>query len=193
MDYQKILSDLDYICQKYEDISLTREVINSVNSNQLKCKSWLVDKCGRHFENNPRVLVAAGWFGLLGHLIKQQYQAEVTSFDMDPRCAEIGKIVFPEVKFESNFIENQNCSGYDVVICTSCEHFEDELMHEFLKSKDKDSVVILQSNNYYSIEDHVNCKDSLQSFVNAYSESVEVLTSYELDVGHYTRYMLVGF
>lgn len=192
MDYQKILSNLDYICKTYEDINLVREVINSVNKNQVKCKTWLVEECGQHFENNPRVLVAAGWFGLLGHLIKQEYQAEVTSFDMDLMCAKIGKIMFPEVKFESNFIENQSCVGYDIIICTSCEHFEDQVIHDFLKSKDKDATVILQSNDYYSVEDHVNCKDSLQSFVNAYSESVDIITSYELDVGHYTRYMLVG-
>lgn len=192
MDYQKILSHLDYICQTYEDINLVREIINSVNKNQLASKSWLVDKCESYFESvsKPKVLVAAGWFGLLGHLIKQKHDADVVSFDMDPTCAEIGKMLFPEVEYESNFIENQLASGFDFVICTSCEHMEDDTINEWISTRDKNSIVVLQSNNYYEIEEHINCKDSLEHFCSSYH--LNIIESMELEREKYNRFMLVG-
>lgn len=192
MNYQKILADLDYICQTYEDINLVREIINSVNNNQLASKSWLVDKCENYFESvsKPKVLVAAGWFGLLGHLIKKKYDADVISFDMDPMCENIGKILFPEVEYESNFIENRSAAGFDFVICTSCEHMEDDVINDWISTRDKNSIVVLQSNNYYEIEEHINCKDSLEHFCSSYN--LNIIESIELEREKYNRFMLIG-
>lgn len=193
MNYQKILSDLDYLCRTYEDVNLVRDVINSVNENQLASKRWLVDECAECFEkfDRPKVFIAAGWFGLLGHLIVEKHPtAKVTSFDMEPICEDVGKFMYPEVNFESDFIESHDCSGYDILICTSCEHVEDEVINEWISNRDEGSIVILQSNNYFGVEDHVNCKSSIDHFASSYD--IEVFKSCELKRDKYTRFMIVG-
>lgn len=191
MDYQKIISSLNYICREYEDIDLIKDVLNSVNSNQVKSKTWLVDECGEYFIDGSNIIIAAGWYGLLGHLIKQQYNVEVTTFDMEPTCADVGKILFPEIHFKSNYIENEKCSGYNIIISTSCEHVEDDVINDFIKTKDEGSIVILQGNNYYGVDGHINCKDSLSHFCESYN--LNIIKSTELNMNHYARYMLIGF
>jgi hypothetical protein len=50
--------------------------------------------------------------------------------------------------------------------------------------------VILQSNNYYEIDEHINCKDSLEHFCSSYH--LNVIESMELERDKYNRFMLVG-
>ena len=77
----------------------------------------------------------------------------------------------------------------DTIINTSCEHIS-----EFSKWYDKlpeGKLIILQSNNYFEIDEHVNCSNSLTQF-SASAPMKKVLYEGELDLGKYTRYMKIG-
>ena len=55
----------------------------------------------------------------------------------------------------------------------------------------KDKLVILQSNNYFEIKEHVNCSSSLKEFSKS-APMQKTLYEGELDLGKYTRYMKIG-
>ena len=53
---------------KITDNADIKSIINSVNSNQITSKEWLVDSISERLEfviKNPKVYVAAGWYGML--------------------------------------------------------------------------------------------------------------------------------
>ena len=86
----------------------------------------------------------------------------ITSFDIDDACKQ--SKLFDNVHYKTNDIVKQNPKSSDILICTSCEHITDDNIITWLKRKKQDSIAVIQSNNYFEIEDHVNCKKSLNQF-----------------------------
>ena len=80
---------------------------------------------------------------------------------------------------------------FDIVICTSCEHLGQYLIDELLKRRKKGSLVILQSNNYFSIEEHINCYNNLVEFEKSLKLE-KILYRGTLKLDKYERYMVIG-
>ena len=55
----------------------------------------------------------------------------------------------------------------------------------------KGTLVILQSNNYFEIKDHVNCFNTLQEF-EASVNFDKILYKGQLELPKYTRFMVIG-
>ena len=53
-------------------------------------------------------------------------------------------------------------------------------------------LVALQSNNYFEIDDHVNCVNSLDELKHQAPLS-NIIYEGELELEKYTRYMLIGY
>lgn len=170
--------------QSCDDIKISKSIANSVNRNQIRNKKWLVKHLKPYLDmyTNPKIVVAAGWYGLTAHLIDR----EVISFDMDPICANIK--LFPNVKYKTKTIENFDPSSFDVIICTSCEHITDKALNNFLSRKSPTSIAVLQSNDYYSIKDHINCKKSCEDF--AKSLNLNIINKFTLKFDNYNRFMI---
>ena len=177
-----------------DDKELVISILRSLNENQEKCKDWLIEKCGPYLQvlDDPKICVAAGWYGLLASKLKDFTDNEIVSFDIDPKCKIIGKKLYPNdnIVFKTDDINKFKAKKYDVVICTSCEHFSDEYLQKFLKKVKEGTLVILQSNNYFGLDEHINCKNNLGEF--EWSVNLNVLWRGELDMNKYTRYMLCG-
>lgn len=133
---------------------------------------------------NPRIVVGAGWHGLTAHLLDMN----VVSFDMDPLCQETK--LFPNVNYKTCRMEDFDPSTFDIIICTSCEHIPDEVVNDFLSRKSATSTAVLQSNNYYCIKDHVNCKGNCDEF--AEKIDLRILEQHTLEFEKYNRFMLIG-
>tara|TARA_Y100000034_G_scaffold62421_1_gene75713 strand:+ start:265 stop:864 length:600 start_codon:yes stop_codon:yes gene_type:complete len=197
--YKKVLQCIRSVVNEYSDIQLVDSILNSVNDNQIENKKWLVESLDRYYETvkefpnlegSPKTVIAAGWYGLAGHFIKKKYNTEVTSFDMDPMCKIVGQKLFPNVRFQTSTIEEFNFKQYQIIICTSCEHISDKVINDFIAKKHFASIVVLQSNNYFSIKDHINCKNSLLEFEN--SVKLKTLWSSQKNFGEYDRYVVIG-
>ena len=197
--YKEVIQCIRSIVNEYSDIQLVDSILNSVNDNQVKNKEWLTESLERYYENVkefpdleglPKTVLAAGWYGLAGHFIKKEYDTEVTSFDMDPMCKIIGQKIFPNIRFQTSTIEEFNPRQYQIIICTSCEHISDKVINDFIAKKHPAAIVILQSNNYFSVEDHINCKNSLVEFEN--SINLKKFWSEQKNFGEYDRYMFIG-
>ena len=131
-----------------------------------------------------KVVVAAGWHGLAAHMINKN----VVSFDMDPYTKQVK--LFPNVKYQVSTIEDFDPSEFDIIICTSCEHITDNVINDFIKKKKGSAIVVLQSNNYFEIKDHINCKNNCKEFED--SIDMRILESRTLKLKKYNRFMLIG-
>lgn len=77
----------------------------------------------------------------------------------------------------------------DTIINTSCEHIEN-----FSKWYDKipeGKLVILQSNNFFEVDEHVNCSKDIDEF-KAQAPCKEYLYTGTLDLEKYNRFMIIG-
>lgn len=191
LNYSTLLKKIS----KFENIDVIRDVINSVNDNQIKNKLWLIDKLKPYLNiyTDPKIIIAAGWHGLLAHLLDDR--DNITSFDIDDKCAQT--VLFDNVNYKTNDIEKQDPKDADILICTSCEHITDDQILTWIKRKKEDSLIVLQSNDYFQIEDHINCKLSLSQFSSSIIKKAKkkkidlrVINSYELEMPRYTRFML---
>ena len=187
--------DLIKIIGKVTDNDIVKSIVNSVNENQNLSKEWLVDNIKNHMDmfENPKVCVAAGWYGLLADRMSAFTNKKVVSFDINSECAKIGRTMHPNVHFKTADIKTFNANLYDVIICTSCEHFSDDVLNNFLGTRKRgDCLIVLQSNNYFGIDEHVNCKESLEEFKK--SVRIRVLNSLEKRINDkFDRYMLIGY
>lgn len=172
--------------QSCNDIELIKDIANSVNDNQIKNKKWLVKHLKPYLDmyTDSKIVVAAGWHGLSAHIINK----DVISFDMDPRTKQVK--LFPNVKYKLSKIEEFDPSSFDIIICTSCEHITDNVINDFIKKKKSTALVVLQSNDYFEIEDHINCKNNCEEFAD--SINMRILETHTLKLKKYNRFMLFG-
>ena len=179
----------------YLFIQKIKSIINAVNDNQSKSKDWLVENLKPYISllNNPRICVAAGWFCTIGEDLRKFTNNKIISFDKDRSCKRIGKIFNKDlnIQFQTIDMENYNSNQFDVIICSSCEHISQKTLSDFLYVRKKGSLVILQSNNYYKIEEHINCKNSLEEFVSDYNFD-NVLYKGTLKLDTFERYMIIA-
>ena len=107
---------------------------------------------------------------------------------MDPRTKQVK--LFPNVKYKLSKIEEFDPSSFDIIICTSCEHITDNVINDFIKKKKGTALVVLQSNDYFEIEDHINCKNNCEEFAD--SINMRILETHTLKLKKYNRFMLFG-
>ena len=78
----------------------------------------------------------------------------------------------------------------DTFINTSCEHIKN--FTDWFKLLLPGKLVALQSNNYFEIDDHVNCVNSLDEFKQQ-APLNNIIYEGSLELEKYTRYMIIGY
>lgn len=78
----------------------------------------------------------------------------------------------------------------DTIINTSCEHIEN--FSEWYNLIPNGKLVILQSNDYFEVEEHINTYNTLVEF-SLSSPMTETLFEGELFLPNYTRFMKIGY
>jgi len=184
---------------------------------QLESKLWLVKELGKLKVDLGTVFLCAGWYATLATLLFESgiRIKKIRSFDIDDSCRSIAETFnSPWVKQDWKFktitqdINQINFSMHtynvkradgskcelsdspDTIINTSCEHIEN--FQEWYDLIPDGKLVVLQSNNYYEIEEHVNCVRSIEEFA-VKAPMDNILYSGELDLPKYKRFMLIGF
>jgi hypothetical protein len=209
-NFVKALKDL-YI----NDITFNKD---SLAQGQINSKLFLVNELKRLDLDLGMVFLCAGWYGTLATMLFESGLNidKIRSFDIDPSVAEISEIFNKPWRLDNwrfkgitEDIMNINYSGHtwsawsesnnrqsrltteipDTVINTSCEHIP-EFAKWYAKIPDG-TLVVLQSNNYFEVEEHVNCYSTLEEF----GESAPMTASYSLkalSLDKYDRYMKIG-
>ncbi|MBT7765562.1 MAG: hypothetical protein HN730_00310 [Bdellovibrionales bacterium] len=194
------------------------QIADCFSFGQIESKLWLIKELLNVTDDLGTVFTLAGWYGSLGGLLladKRFRIIKVRSFDMDQSCADLADTMnrTPWVKDSWRFkastanivdfdydittyktlrADNSEVELQDIpntIINTSCEHIEPfDLWINLLPAR---QLLVLQSNNYYDGDGHVNCAANLAQF-KSQCQLREVMFEGELKLDKYTRFMLIG-
>lgn len=191
---------------------------DSISQGQLKSKMWLINELKELDLDLGTVFLCAGWYGILSLLMFENdlKMDKVRSFDIDSNVVEIAEFfnkpwMIDGWKFKAitEDIHNINFEKHtwkawsnakndyskpindipNTIINTSCEHIEN--FSEWYDKIPAGKLLVLQSNDYMDIEEHVNISPSLFDF-SLQTPMNEVYFSGELDMTHYSRFMRIG-
>ena len=205
--YKNALSAIEkiYTDSKYKsDVDLYRsfDIINSINEGQVASKEWLVERLIPFIDPNGKdICVLGGWYGLIALMISEHVSKDVRidTVDCDPETEKYGRPLLTD-KHNINFrVEDaadwffDRPKRYQILINTSCEHIEQEDLDLMIGAKDKDTIICFQSNNYHSVQSHINTHNSLDEFVDSL-QLKEVMHKEKMRApnGEYDRYMVIG-
>ena len=212
---QQTSSQLVEGLRKYKDN--TEFNADCFSRGQLESKLWLVKELQKTKVDLGTVFLCAGWYATLATML---FESSITvdkirSFDIDDTCRAIAETfnkpwVKDNWKFKSSTKDimdiNYEFERYEVIradgttcplddtpdtiINTSCEHIEN--FEEWYAKIPSGKLVILQSNNFFEVDEHVNCVNDINEFKRM-SPMNTVLYSGELQLPKYYRFMLIGY
>ncbi len=188
-------------------------MVDAFSLGQLESKLWLIenlpDKLGT-------VFVCAGWYGTLASFMFERARDKfdkIRSFDIDSSCASVADnmnrpwvmdgwqfkastldildMEYPttHTTYRADGSSLQLTEMPDTIINTSCEHIEN--FAEWYSKIPKQTLTVLQSNNYFEIEDHINCSKNILEFAEQ-TPMTNCLYSGALELPKYTRFMRIG-
>ncbi|MEM7646687.1 MAG: hypothetical protein AAF203_07250, partial [Pseudomonadota bacterium] len=182
---------------------------------QVSSKLWLCQELAKHIDLSEKsILLLCGWYGSLNLFLRAttiNREYRLLSVDIDPDCEELArklnledskKSLFQAISGDVTQIDYEkwalgaldlrgDCeTPFDCVINTSCEHLEN--FEEFYDGLPQEPLLVLQSNNFFGCDGHVNCVEDLESF-RQQAPMKRRLFQGELDVGKYKRFMLIGY
>jgi hypothetical protein len=190
------------------------KISDAFSQSQFQSKLWLVEKCLENQLELGTVFLCGGWYATLFLDGRLRY-IKARSFDLDPDCEvvseEINKhLVLSDWRFKAatENIHNINYSEHrylvhrkdgstcelmdspDTIVNTSCEHIE--RFSEWYNLLPKGKILILQSNNGFGLEGHVNCSKNLEDF-SASTPLSRTLYCGEKQMPKFTRFMRIGY
>ena len=188
------------------DVDLYRsfDIINSLNESQIASKEHLTEAIIpilRDIKNLKRIAILGSWYGLLGIMLRQHLTNDVhiSNIDSDSLTEKIGTLLFNNEnnKFYTDdavdHMFSQGKNKYQLIINTSCEHMEQDDVLLMRYRKNNDTVICFQSNNYFAIDGHINCSNSLEEFVDSLSLSTVLHASaLRIEANDYERYTVIG-
>lgn len=186
---------------------------------QLSSKIWLIQELKRCKVDLGTVFLCAGWYATLATMLFESGMKidKVRSFDIDKSTVDIAEVFnkpwfteewkfkalvqdIHEIDYDTHtwqYWSNKNnrmsypiTDNPDTIINTSCEHIND--FQDWYDKIPKGKLVVLQSNNFFEVDEHVNCVNNLAEFADM-SAMDKVLYQGELSLQKYTRYMRIGF
>lgn len=175
---------------------------------QIASKTWMVKELRNIIDNRKlgNVVMYGGWYATIAAVLFQNFDiVKYYNLDMDDAVLKIADDFNYRTKNHGKF-ESMYCDVNQLVYCersvklpngvnveptvvinTSCEHMTDEWFYNLPDGQ----FVVLQTNNYFSNEQHINCVNNVQEALDKY-RFTDVLYAGELDNMIYDRYMIIG-
>ena len=191
--------------------------LDCMSRGQLRSKKWLVEQLLELDNDLGTVFLCCGWYATLGTMLFESGIKidKIRSFDIDKNVVPIAERFnkpweldnwrfkaltkdIMHVGYNKHFWQCMNDKNQmstvhedspDTIINTSCEHLPD--FDAWYKLIPDGKLVILQSNNFQEIEEHINCSNSLKEFTDKIPMS-QTFYEGELELEPYTRYMKIG-
>jgi len=193
---------------KYPDVKW-RDVYSH---GQVQSKLWLVEELEALNLNLGTVFLCGGWYASLANIMfMSQLQLDrIRSIDIDPSCAYIAEAmnkdyVIDKWKFKAitqdihniNYAGTYKANGEEnilyhepyTIINTSCEHIEN--FNKWYDSIPESKLVVLQSNDFFELEEHVNCVKNIEQFKEQ-CQMNNLLYGGTIELQKYNRFMLIG-
>jgi hypothetical protein len=167
-------------------------------SGQLKSKEWLINHLDEHIHHKVDIDIYGGWVGVLASMLFQSNILinNIRSIDIDPYCEHtantMNQIEYNQKRFTAitNNMVNVPSTAH-VVINTSCEHITQHDYEKWLSIVSKDSLIVLQSNNY-DIPEHIRLVKDIDEFKQQ-TILTNIIEAVELELPLYKRFMVIGY
>ena len=194
IDIQDVLFWMDAI-RNSEDRYRTLE---SFWKGQVNSKVWLAESLEQFMlYDKQRIAIYGGWNGVLASILfNSKLNIEyITSVDIDPVCEEIANTVNKKYEMEKRFraLTADMCEytqPADIIINTSCEHVAQEQYEQWLHIQPNNALFVIQSNNYFDLDEHVRCATDIDDFM--HMSKIKPYWRGEFETPKYTRYMIIG-
>ena len=200
------------VVSKYPDVDFS----DMFSKGQMDSKRWLVDSLIEINIDLGTIFLCAGWYGSLATFLFESGLSieKIRSFDIDPSCAgvadtfnrswtmdnwrfkastlDICNMTFP-LNYSTNRASGTSCELTDMpdtIINTSCEHINN--FSDWYSSLPVNTLLVMQSNDFFEIDEHVNCSKDLNDFDRLVPMS-RVLYLDELELPKYSRFMKIGY
>jgi hypothetical protein len=178
-------------------------VLESFWKGQLQSKEWLIESLHKFIpvdKINLNVVIHGGWNGVLASLL---YNSGISvnlirSIDVDENCEETANTINKRQQINAQFkaVTCDMCNYEyefepDIVINTSTEHITQEQYEIWLNRVPQNSLIVLQSNNYTALPEHIRCANDIDDF----TQISKLKTIYHKDVLNlpmYDRYLIIG-
>jgi len=165
---------------------------------QVHSKQWLIETLERYTSQYPStVAIYGGWNGVLASLIFNSNikTNRITSIDIDPACEETANTMNKAYQMRGMFraVTADMCNytePADIVINTSCEHITQEQYEQWLGNQPDDALIVLQSNNYFELEEHIRCSVDIDDFVRM--SNITSIFKGAFETPKYNRFMIIG-
>jgi small nuclear ribonucleoprotein (snRNP)-like protein len=185
---------------------------------QMKSKCWMVEQLLKAFPDKKlgTVVHYGGWYATVAQNIFEKFEVKnYYNLELDKNCIEISdefnykqyqnnwqfKSICHDVStirynqdgsFDTNIRNIHNVSTPtnitpNLIINTSCEHMDEQWFHNLPDG----TMVCLQTNNYFSNEQHINCVKGIIDAKAKYPMK-EFLYEGEIETHLYNRFMLIG-
>jgi hypothetical protein len=191
------------IIKKYPNRAI--DLLHCFSTSQRISKEWLIEQLNRHTPNSYTkryidVAILGSWYGYLSHLLKEHFKCklitEIRCYDVDDTAKKIGRMMFSDdknLRFMTRNIDDVDFSqqGFDIIINTSCEHMQDDVINRWLDSTRKDVICVLQSTDKPDT-DHINCSKDTHDFVNRFKHHFSECSVSEYCFENYSRFLIVG-
>lgn len=194
VDIQDVLFWMDAI-RNSEDRYRTLE---SFWKGQVNSKVWLAEQLPGFVPVKPlNIVIYGGWNGVLASILfnsKISIQS-ITSVDIDPLCESTAYTINKRYEMQGKFsaITADMCdfkTDADLVINTSCEHITQEQYDQWLSNQPDDATFVLQSNNYFDLDEHIRCSIDLTDFTKM--SKIKPFFRGTFPTSKYERYMIIG-
>ena len=167
---------------------------------QINSKVWLIDHLQKFQQQMLyNILLCGGWNGVLSTLLfnSELDITRVVSMDIDSKCESIAYSMNKEYEMDGRFkaitsdmLLYNDYGKHNLIINTVCEHMTPDQYNEWLDKLPSNKRIVLQSNDYFSHEEHVNCKQTLEEFQKDCNLNVDIAGT--MPTEKYNRFMIIG-
>lgn len=168
---------------------------------QVRSKIWLIERLEAcvDLDNFHDIVIHGGWNGVLASLLFNSNLKinSIISVDIDPSCKDTANTVNKKQEILGKFCaETADMAHYKytntptVVINTSTEHVTDEKLQEWFLNIPNSSLIVLQSNNYFELDEHINCVKSVEELGKKLPMAILDQSVFETPL--YDRFTVIG-
>ena len=184
---------------QHSPIEIQDRLLNSFNPSQIKSKKWLLQNIESMFGDQPLtdIVLYGGWFGSFALMLfnSDLLVDKITNVDMDPGTKHTGEVLNQHYNYQhvtANMCFYKHLSKPSLIVNTSSEHITQAEFNVWLQNQPSNVPIVIQSNDYYQVYDHVNCIDSVDQLVDNVERYVNVHNSLTLSLEKYNRFMILG-
>lgn len=169
----------------------------SLTHRKIESKQWLSNEVLNIIQPQS-VLIVGSWYPTILPILLGGPNVRFDCVDINPNVKQLSDI-FNDFYYKDNpvktitmdaelYLSAADHRRYDLIVNTSCEHMSFDMKDIVRKGN---TIYAFQSNNYKQVSEHINCKDTLEQFVES-TGLTKILYSGILALEKYERYMVIG-